>query len=270
MKVNNKVIVVTGAGNGMGREIVLHLLSKEAIVVAIDINEKALEETVLLAKDKKAFLSTYVLDITKKEEVEAIVQKIINQEGSIDGLINNAGIIQPFIKVRDLTYEKIDQVMAVNFYGTLYLTKAFLPHLISRPEAHIVNISSMGGFLPVPGQAIYGAAKAAVKLMTEALYSELADTNVRTTVVFPGAIKTDIKLNSGLEVSKKVSEKDAKMAAKITTPDKAAQIIIEGMEKNSFRVLIGKDAKFLDFFYRINPRKAAQMIFNKMKDKLSV
>lgn len=269
MKVNNKVIVVTGAGNGMGRELVFNLLGKGAIVVAIDINEKALEETVELAKEGKSFLTTYVLDITKKEDVELITQKIIKQEGPIDGLINNAGIIQPFIKVNNLSYDKIDQVMAVNFYGTLYLTKAFLPHFLTRPEAHIVNISSMGGFLPVPGQAIYGAAKAAVKLMTEALYSELADTNVRATVVFPGAIKTDIKFNSGLENSKKRTEKEAKMAAKITMPDKAAQIIIDGMENDSFHVFIGKDAKFMDFFYRINPRKATKMIFNKMRDKLS-
>ncbi|WP_252629481.1 SDR family oxidoreductase, partial [Enterobacter sp. JH539] len=90
--------------------------------------------------------------------------------------INNAGIIQPFVKIDQLGYEVVERVFNVNFYGTLYMTKTFLPHLLTRPEAHIVNVSSMGGFLPVPGQTIYGASKAAVKLFTEGLHSELADT----------------------------------------------------------------------------------------------
>jgi short-subunit dehydrogenase len=97
-----------------------------------------------------------------------------------------------------LPYDAIERVLNVNLYGVIYMTKAFLPHLLTRPEAHIVNVSSMGGFFPVPGQSLYGASKAAVKLLTEGLYSELIDTNVRVTAVFPGAIATNISQNSGL------------------------------------------------------------------------
>src|SRR3954451_9734381 len=129
--------------------------------------------------------------------------------------------------------------MNVNFYGTLYMVKAFLPHLLTRPEAHIVNVSSIGGFLPVLGQTIYGASKAAVKLLTEGLYSELANTNVKVTVVFPGAINTNITKNSGLNVPRQ-SAADNK-SIKILSPAKAAQIIIDGMESNQYRVLVGKD-----------------------------
>ncbi|MCU0361707.1 MAG: SDR family NAD(P)-dependent oxidoreductase, partial [Bacteroidia bacterium] len=140
---NNKTIVVTGGGNGMGRELTLLLLKKNARVAAIDIRQDALDETVKLAGANKSRLSTHVLNITDKAAVEQLPEQLIALHGSVDGLINNAGIIQPFVKINDLQYEAIDRVMQVNFYGMLYMSKSFLPHLLKRPEAHIVNISSM-------------------------------------------------------------------------------------------------------------------------------
>jgi short-subunit dehydrogenase len=267
MKVQNKVIVVTGGGSGMGRELALHLLSKNAKVVAIDINESALQETVALAGVKKDSLSTFIVDITDKSAVETLLDNVISRFGYVDGIINNAGIIQPFVKVTELNYATIERVMNINFYGTLYMIKTFLPHLLTRPEAHIVNISSMGGFLPVPGQTIYGASKAAVKLLTEGLNSELANTNVRVTVVFPGAVNTNITKNSGINIPQQSSTEGKSM--KILSPAKATQIIIDGMENNRYRVLVGNDAKMMDFFYRINPRGAAGFISKKMKRLLS-
>jgi len=267
MKVHNKVIVVTGGGSGMGRELVLHLLSKGAKVIAIDINDATLQETVALAGSKKVSVSTFVVDITNKASVEELLKNALAKHGSVDGIINNAGIIQPFVKVADLSYEVIERVMNVNFYGTLYMTKTFLPHLLTRPEAHIVNVSSMGGFLPVPGQTVYGASKAAVKLFTEGLHSELANTNVKITVVFPGAIKTNITKNSGLNVPREASAENK--SVKVLSPVRAAQLIIDGMEKDRYRVLVGNDAKIMDIFYRLNPKSAAKMIAGKMKGLLS-
>jgi short-subunit dehydrogenase len=268
MKVNNKVILVTGGGSGMGRELVLHLLSKDAKVIAIDINIASLQETLLLAGNKKDFLEIYELDITNKVSVEQCVDKIIAVHHHIDGLINNAGIIQPFVKLHDLGYEAIERVVKVNFYGTLYMTKAFLPHLLTRPEAHIVNISSMGGFIPVPGQTIYGATKAAVKLLTEGLYSELIDTNVHVSVVFPGAVKTNITANSGLGAPSTSSPKENNSFSMLS-PAKAAQIILDGMEQNCYHILVGKDAKMMDFISRLNPKYAAKLIYSKMKGLLA-
>jgi short-subunit dehydrogenase len=267
MKVKNKVIIVTGGGSGMGRELALNLLSKGAKVVAIDINESSLQETASLAQSSKQSLITFVVDITNKEAVEEFRDKVIAQLGSVDGLINNAGIIQPFVRVNELSYEAIDRVMKVNFYGLLYMTKSFLPHLLTRPEAHIVNTSSMGGFLPVPGQTIYGASKAAVKLFTEGLHSELTNTNVHVTVVFPGAVKTNISVNSGLKMPEPSANQAKSM--KILTADKAAEIIIDGMEHNAYRVLVGSDSKFMDFIYRLNPKSAATFIAKKMQSLLS-
>lgn len=266
MKVQNKSIVVTGGGSGMGRELVLHLLSKGAKVIAIDINEAALKETEVLAGERKDSLRTFLVDITNRNSIERLVEKVLEQESSVDGIINNAGIIQPFIKVADLSYELIERVINVNLYGTLYMIKAFLPHLLTRPEAHIVNISSMGGFLPVPGQTVYGASKAAVKLLTEGLNSELAKTNVRVTVVFPGAINTNILKNSGLNLPQPLA---GQKIPRTLSPAKAAQIIVDGMERNRYRILVGKDARLMDFFYRLNPKLAAGMISKQMNGLLS-
>ncbi|HRH47732.1 MAG TPA: SDR family oxidoreductase [Panacibacter sp.] len=263
MKVQNKVILVTGGGSGRGRELVLNLLSKNAKVIAIDINQNVLQETVALAGANKDKLSTFVFDITSKAAVESFFEKAIAEFGFVDGIINNAGIIQPFIKVNELGYEAIERVMNVNFYGTLYITKTFLPHLLTRPEAHIMNISSMGGFLPVPGQSIYGASKAAVKLLTEALHSELENTSVKVTVVFPGAVDTNITKNSGLNVPAQINTEQKSM--KTLSAAKAAQIMIDGMERNEYRVLVGSDATFMDRIYRLNPKFAAGLIYKKMK-----
>lgn len=262
MKVENKVILVTGGGSGMGRELVLLLLAKGAKVITIDINEAALEETVELTGNNASSVKTFVIDITDRRSVEELVPTAISQFGVVDGIINNAGIIQPFIKLNDLPFETIERVININLYGTLYIAKAFLSHLISRPEAHIVNVSSMGGFLPVPGQTIYGATKAAVKLLTEGLNSELKNTNVHVTVVLPGAIRTNIMGNSGLD---NAASMDDPRAARITSAQQAAQVIIGGMENNLYRVLVGKDAKFMDFLYRLNPKAAAAFISKKMK-----
>jgi short-subunit dehydrogenase len=158
--------------------------------------------------------------------------------------------------------------MSINFYGTVYMVKAFLPHLLKRPEAHIVNISSMGGFLPVPGQSIYGASKAAVKLLTEGLYSELKGTNVNVTVVFPGATQTNISENSGLKVPKSAS-KSQKQDFPMLPASEAAEIIVRGISANRFQVFVGKDSKFMNLLCRINPKFATNFIAKQMKSLLS-
>ena len=267
MKVLNKVIVVTGGGNGIGRELVLGLVRKGARVAAVDINEEALKGTVTLAGDLGSKISTHVVNITDRPAVEALVDQVIAIHGSVDGLINDAGIIQPFVRLNDLTYPQIERTMNVNFYGMLYMTKSFLPTLLKRPEAHIVNVSSMGGYLPVPGQTLYGASKAAVKLLTEGLNSELLDTNVRVTVVFPGAISTNIAVNSGVMTKEQQAGADTGQF-KMTAPTVAAAAIINGMEKNKYRVLIGSDAKLMDFLTRLAPEYAAKLIYKQMKSLL--
>ena len=262
MKIAGKVFLVTGAGSGMGREMTHQIIAKGGKVAALDRHLPALLETQQVCSGTSKTFLALEEDISDRPQVLALPEQVIKHFGQIDGIINNAGIIQPFVKVNDLTFDQIEHVMNVNFMGTVSVSKAFLPHLLERPEAHIVNISSMGGFLPVPGQSIYGASKAAVKLFTEGLYAELKETTVRVSVVFPGAIATNITANSGIEMPKVTGDSSA-MA---TMPaNEAARIILQGMETNQYRILVGSDSKFMDFLCRLAPEYSTNFIAKKMK-----
>ena len=267
MKVAGKVIVVTGAGNGMGREISLNLLNKGAKVIGLDINMEGLKKTQELAGDKSQLMKLMQLDITNREAVEQMAEEAVKLFGAVDGIINNAGIIQDFIPVSKMEYRTIERVMNINFYGTLYMVKAFLPHLLTRPEAHIVNVSSMGAFAPVPGQTFYGASKAAVRALTEGLMGELMDTNVKVSEVFPGAVATNIQKNSGLKSAVDVSgysEEDIKKNG-VTTPKMAAETIVSGMEAGKWKIIVGSDCKKMDLLVRIAPRFAMKKLAEAIK-----
>jgi NAD(P)-dependent dehydrogenase (short-subunit alcohol dehydrogenase family) len=122
----NKVFVVTGAGNGVGRALTLELLHQGAKVAALDISETYLKETERAADSKKPYLKTYVIDITNDELVAKIPELIEKDFGQIDGVINNAGIIQPFVKVMQLQTKDIDRVMRVNFLRNIKYVSCFL------------------------------------------------------------------------------------------------------------------------------------------------
>jgi short-subunit dehydrogenase len=263
MRAEGKTLVVTGGGSGIGQALVLELLSRGARVAALDIREPGLTATADLAGPNRDRLSTHVADISDRTAVQALPAAVIAAHGQVDGLINCAGIIQPFVRFNELGYEAIDRIVNVNLYGTINMTKAFLPHLLERPGAHIVNVSSMGGFVPVPGQTMYGATKAAVMLLTEGLHSELVDSCVRVTVVFPGAVATNISKNSGVEAPSGAAAD--KMAAKITQPDAAAKMIVDGMEHDARRVTVGPDARLMDRLSRLSPQWAATLIYKQMR-----
>jgi NAD(P)-dependent dehydrogenase (short-subunit alcohol dehydrogenase family) len=267
MNLADKVIVVTGGGNGIGREVVLELIRRQARVAAVDIREESLTETVGLA-DAGERLATFAVDITDRAAVAALPEKVIAAHGAVDGLINVAGIIQPFVKLNDLEYDIIERVINVNLYGTINMVKAFLPHLLERPVAHVANVSSMGGFLPVPGQTIYGASKAAVKLLTEGLYAELTDTNVGVSVIFPGAVATDITAHSGVEMPGEMPNEE-EMRARTTSPEDAARIILDGIEDDDFQIFVGRDARTMNLLNRVSPRRSTHLIYRQMKDLLS-
>lgn len=266
MQTTGKVFVVTGGGNGIGREVVLELLRRGARVAAVDLSQEGLAETSALAGDARERLTVHAISVADRKAVLALPREVTAAHGTVDGLFNVAGIIQPFVRINELGFDKIEQVMNVNFWGVVNTTKAFLPALLERPEAAIVNVSSMGGFLPVPGQAAYGASKAAVKLFTEALWAETRDTKLDVTVVFPGGVATNITANSGVEIP--ATAMAGKMP-KTTAPADAARQIIDGMEKGAFRVRVGGDARFMDRLSRLAPRRATAFIANQMKQLLS-
>ncbi len=266
MEVRDKVVAVTGGGNGIGRQVVLELLRRGAKVAAVDIRQESLDETIELAAAGDR-LATFAVDITNRSATESLPAEIADAHGPVDAVINVAGIIQPFVPLKDLEFEAIDRVINVNLYGTINIVKAFLPTLLQRPEAHLANVSSMGGFLPVPGQTIYGATKAAVKLMTEGLYAELLETNVGVSVIMPGAVSTEITTNSGVEVPGADSEQASNYPT--TSPEDAAKIILDGVEKGRLHIFVGRDALMMSVLNRAAPKRSTHLIQRQMKSLLS-
>jgi short-subunit dehydrogenase len=262
MQVTGKKFLVTGAGNGMGREVALELLRRGAIVIGVDLNKEFLTETKLLATDNSERFSIEALDVTDRKNVAALAAK----HPDLDGLVNVAGIIQPFVKVQDLEFEAIEKVMNVNFFGVVNLVKAFLPGLLKRPEANILNVSSMGSYAPVPGQTLYGASKAALNLFTEGLRSELSETNVSLTLVWPGAIGTNIAANSGIQMSAESTENAPKM--KVTTALDAGAAIVNAIEQGKKRLYVGSDAKFMGGLAQFSIDSAAKLIYKNLKHLL--
>lgn len=269
MKVNGKVLVVTGAGNGMGREVALELLRRGAKVAGLDLKPEWLAETKNLAGENAHNFYGYECNISDRNWVLSMPEKIQAEVGPIDALVNVAGIIQPFVKINDLDFEHIDRVMHVNLYGPINLIKAFLPGLLTRPEAHILNVSSMGSYAPVPGQTMYGATKAALNMLTEGLRSELKETNVSLTLVWPGAIGTNISANSGVSFgSGELTEAQKKAAARVTAPALAGKMMVDAIESKANRIYIGSDAKTMGNLTRLAPDFAANLIYKNMKSLL--
>jgi short-subunit dehydrogenase len=263
MQVTGNVFVVTGGGSGIGREVVLGLLARGARVAAVDLRLEGLAElaTIAGAGDR---LSTHTVDISDRTAVDALPDAVHAVHGRVDGLLNVAGIIQPFVRFAELEQRQMEKVMAVNFWGVVHTTRAFLPYLLARPEAAVVNVSSMGALAPVPGQSVYGASKAAVMLLTEALHSELRSTSVAVTVVFPGGVATHIAENSGVSIPGRTADAAAPAGSLTTAPEAARQIIEKGVEKGHFRVVIGKDARMVDAMSRLSPRRATDLIAKRM------
>jgi short-subunit dehydrogenase len=242
----DKVVVITGAGSGIGRALAVNLAGRGALLALSDVNESGLAETVTRAQDAGCpEVRSDRLDVADRDAMARYALDVVQQFGRVNVVINNAGVslTGDFI---DLEYADIDWIVGVNFWGVLYGTKEFLPHLIASGDGHVVNLSSLFGLISMPGQSIYNATKYAVRGMSEALREEMlvAGHPVGVTAVHPGGIKTDIVRNS------RVSAKEDKEAtvdlfddklAKMT-PERAAEIIVNGILKNRARVLVGLDA----------------------------
>lgn len=256
MKIAKKTFLVTGAGSGIGKALVKELLKKGAKVVGVDLRKPALTALFKELGELNKNFYGFALDVSDQKAVEKLAKNLEGKKIKIDVLVNNAGIIQPFVKINDLDYESINKVMNVNFYGPLYMIKTFLPQLLKRKEAYIVNVSSMGAFAPVPGQTIYGASKAALKLLSEGLWSELYNSNIKVLTVFPGATKTNISQNSNVQTNE--NENNSKIP--MLMPEEVARLIIKAIEKDKSRLCTGKDSKMLDFLSRLAPLYAAKMI----------
>ncbi|MDO3014664.1 short-chain dehydrogenase [Mycolicibacterium mucogenicum] len=259
MHISNNVFVVTGGGNGIGRQVVLELIRRGGRVAAVDLNADALEQTRQLA-GADASISTHVVDVTDQHAVSALPAQVEAIHHHVDGLVNLAGIIHRFVPVTELARDELERMVNVNFWGTVNTTLAFLPTLRERPAAAVLNMSSLAALVAFAGQNFYGATKGAVKQFSEGLYEELIDTNVAVTTAFPGNINTNISGNSGVAMIDAGGRK-----VRATTPERTARAIVDAIEKGKFRVVIGSDAKLLDVLSRVAPALAARTVAKQMK-----
>lgn len=262
MQISGKVFVVTGGGNGMGRQVVLGLARRGARVAAVDLDERGLAETAQLSP-AQGTVSTHVVNVTDRAAVDGLVGQVSDVHGQVDGVVNIAGIIHRFAIFTELSADETDRIMSVNFGGTVNMCRAFLPILLERPEANLTNMSSLSALLPFASQTFYGASKGAVKQFSEGLYAELLDTRVRVVTLFPGNISTNLTGNSGVQM---VNAGGRKVRA--TTPEVAGEKIVDGIAKDRFRVLVGSDARALSALSRISARRTTKFIAKQMKSVL--
>ena len=193
----DKVVVITGAGSGIGRALALDLAGKGAVLALSDVDEEGLAETVVLAEKAGAEVRSDRLDVADRDAFAAYAESVAEQFGRVNVVINNAGVALAGDFV-DLEMKDIDWIIGVNFWGVVHGTKFFLPHLIESGDGHLVNISSLFGLVSMPGQSMYNASKYAVRGMTEAIREEMliSGHEVGVTAVHPGGIKTAIARNA--------------------------------------------------------------------------
>ncbi len=253
---HNKVFAVTGAGSGIGRALVTQLLNEGARVAASDINDEALQALRPLADVRQLQLST--LDVADRNAFNRWAGEVAAHFGQVDAIINNAGVALSCHAARQ-PREQMEWLFNINYWGVINGTEAFLPQLLERPEAVIVNISSLFGLLSVPSQSAYNAAKFAVRGYSESLRQDLRDTQVKVVTVHPGGIATNIANNGrhldSITGNKADVEKTAALFNSIaaTSPEKAASVILRAVRSGRRRVLIGRDAIFLDIIQRLLP-----------------
>ncbi len=252
--VKGKVAVVTGAGSGIGRALAYDLARRGAKLAISDIDASGLAETVKQIGIIGAPVHHARLDVTDRTAVLSYADEVADHYGSVNLVINNAGIAFTG-DVEKMSFEQIERVMDVDFWGVVNGTKAFLPHLIASGDGHLVNISSLFGLLSMPGQSAYNAAKFAVRGFTEALREEMLINGhpVRVTCVHPGGIKTAIARNAGAvdgeDAATLAAFFDTKLAR--TSPESAAKSILRAVTGNRPRAVVGLDAKILDLLVRL-------------------
>lgn len=251
---HGKVAVVTGAGSGIGRALAVALASRGCKLALADINTEGLKEAAA-GLPPTTLLQT--LDVSDRAAVEAFAAKVVAHFGAAHVVVNNAGV-DVSNAVKALSFEDFEWLMGINFWGVVYGSKAFLPKLLDQKDGVIVNISSVLGLVATPSQAAYCSAKFAVRGFTECLRQELAGSGVRAICVHPGGVKTNIVRSARFyESSDGSTDREATVRnfdrLAMTTAEKAADIIVRGIENGSPRVLVGPDARVIDWVQRLLP-----------------
>jgi NAD(P)-dependent dehydrogenase (short-subunit alcohol dehydrogenase family) len=249
----DRVAVITGAGSGIGRALAIELAGRGARLAISDVDAVAIADTAAHCEKAGAQAKGYQLDVSDRAAVTAHAEEVVAEFGRVNLVVNNAGVAL-MANVEDMSYEDMDWIVGINFWGVVHGTKAFLPHLIASGDGHLVNISSVFGFVGIPTQSAYNATKFAVRGFTEALRQEmlLEKRRVGVSCVHPGGIRTNIARDARAPESS-TSQQRATDFSRIarTTPEQAARTILRGVERKRARILIGPDAYVFDAVPRV-------------------
>lgn len=257
---NNKVAAITGAGSGIGQQLAVLLAQQGCHLSLSDVNEQGLAATVELLKPYQVRVTTKRLDVSDRDAMKTWAAETVQNHGSVNMIFNNAGVALAST-VEGASYEELEWIVNINFWGVVYGTKEFLPYIKQTQSGHIINISSLFGLTAQPSQSAYNATKFAVRGFTESLRQELDMENcgVSALCVHPGGIRTNIaksaRSNDSLQSLGMNAEKSIATFDKVlrTPPEIAAQQILAAVVKDKRRLLIGSDAKAIDFIQRVLP-----------------
>ena len=258
-----KRAVVTGAASGIGAGLAQDLAGRGCNLILVDVDEKGLEAVATLARRRGVEVEARVLDMGDLDAVAAFGAELVEAGVDLDLLINNAGVALGG-RFDEVSKDDFDWVMNINFHGVVQMTRALLPLLKLSPDAHIANVSSVFGFVAPPGQAAYASSKFAVRAFTESVRRELADSTVGVSTIHPGGIKTSIARNARIPDGASRAEVERGIAdiekSFITTPAKAAEIILEGIASRRPRILVGPDAKVVEWVERLFPVRNLELL----------
>ena len=232
----NKVVWITGASSGIGEATALAMIDAGAVVIA---SAPFLEELETV-KNKSSHPENFhcvPLDLTQSETLEPLAQRMIEQFGRIDILMNNAGISQRALAV-DTPIEVDRKIMEVNYFGAVLLTKAVLPQMIKQGGGHLVCTSSLVGVFGFPLRSAYSAAKHALHGYFESVRIENFQHNIKVNIIIGGRIKTNVSFHAIMADGKAYGKMDAGQDKGIT-PQKAARQILKGIRKNKPEILVG-------------------------------
>jgi short-subunit dehydrogenase len=260
-----KVCVVTGAASGIGRAVAESLAASGATLALSDINEEGLNETVEMIGGANRH-KVDVLDMADADGIAAYAPAVEAALGPADYVFNIAGLTRVG-DFRNTSADSYEKVMDVNFYGVVRMSKAFLEQLI-QTKGGLVNISSIFGIVGWPGQAHYCASKFGVRGFSESLSMEMVEHGVTVSCVHPGGVKTNVARNAAVDhldrpgVTKKMMDDNFDKNTP-TTPERAAEIILEGTAKGKQRIIVGPDAKFVQFWNRLFPTRYRKLVMKK-------
>jgi NAD(P)-dependent dehydrogenase (short-subunit alcohol dehydrogenase family) len=265
--VHGKVAVVTGGGSGIGRATCQALAVRGATVSVCDLRPEAAKETVDLISASGGRATAHTVDVASEEQMRALVDEVLGEHHVVDIVVNNAGISPASVPTAETDLAIFHKVLDVNLWGVIHGSRLFLPHLLERPEANIVNVCSFAGLIGMIGFAPYNISKFGVRGLTESLQIELAGSPLTVTLLCPGGTKTSIMTNSPVipDADKAAAQASLSNSKQAIGPEKVADGVLTGILKNKPRVLVGTDTFMLDKITRLLPGAYPGLMHKKMQ-----